>query len=289
MIKLVVSDMDGTLLDHHSQISDKNVEAIRKLEKNNIEFAIASGRDFQGVHSILDNYEVTCEAILGNGAQYCDKYGHILMSCYLNKSVYSDIVKIYEKAHIPYMVFTTTGFFTGQDTQWVRDQFIERTVRKFDYQYEEYIENGKYASSPCNHLQHYESIDEFLKMDLEIIKVEAFSLNKDDIVLAKEQLKDIPTISYLSSFDDNVEVTDEKAQKGYILENVIQLKNIKKEEVVVLGDGMNDITLFQCFPYSYAPRNAEKEIQALAYRIVSHCDQDGFAEAVESIFKDLGN
>lgn len=285
MIKLVVSDMDGTLLDHHSQISDKNVEAIRKLEKNNIEFAIASGRDFQGVHSILDHYGITCEAILGNGAQYCDKDGHILMSCYLDKSVYSDIVNIYEEAHIPYMVFTTAGFFTGQDEKWVRDQFVERTVRRFDYQYEDYIGNGKHASSPCNHLQHYESIDEFLKMDLEIIKVEAFSLDKNEIIFAKEQLQNIPTISFLSSFDDNVEVTDEKAQKGYILENVIQLKNIKKEEVVVLGDGMNDITLFQCFPYSYAPSNAEKEIQSLAYHIVSHCDQDGFAEAVESLLK----
>ena len=61
-------------------------------------------------------------------------------------------------------------------------------------------------------------------------------------------------IAYLSSYPDNVEITNENAQKGLILEKVIDLLNIKKEEVIVLGDGMNDITLFERFPYSFCAK-----------------------------------
>ena len=62
MIKLVVSDMDGTLLNRKGGISRGNVEAIKELEKNNIEFAIASGRDFKSVYSIMNQYDIACEA-----------------------------------------------------------------------------------------------------------------------------------------------------------------------------------------------------------------------------------
>ena len=50
MIKMVVSDMDGTLLNTKGQISEKNIEAIHHLMENQIEFVIASGRDYQGVY-----------------------------------------------------------------------------------------------------------------------------------------------------------------------------------------------------------------------------------------------
>lgn len=289
MIKLVVSDMDGTLINKQSQISYKNLKAILSLTQNHIEFAIASGRDYQSVSSLLDTYHITCESILGNGAQYCDKDGRILMSCYLDKKVYQDIVKIFEEKQIPYMVFTTEGFFTGHHPDFVRQAFIERAVQRFHNRAIDYDKGGCFYASPCNHLQQIDNIEEFLKRKLDIIKVEAFSLDPREMTSAKDLLAHIPTISYLSSFDDNIEVTDSQAQKGLILEKVIALKGYTKEEVVVLGDGMNDLTLFQHFPYSFAPANADPDIQKLAYKVVSDCEDDGFAEAVAFMFQDLGN
>ena len=64
-------------------------------------------------------------------------------------------------------------------------------------------------------------------------------------------------------------------------------KCIKKEEVIVLGDGMNDITLFERFPYSFAPNNAEKVIQEKAYKVVSSCKDGAVSEAIEYAIKNL--
>lgn len=284
MIKLVVSDMDGTLLNKNAQVSIKNREAIYKLKENGVEFAIASGRDYSSVQPILSNLNIKYEAILGNGAQYVDEEGKILKSSYLNKEVYKDIVKVFDEANLPYMVFTTNGFYATKP-EWVRDMFIQRGMARFGTTLEDYQEGGAHYQMPANDLKPIGDVDEFLNQDFEIIKVESFHKDETRIPPAKELLKDIPTISYLSSFADNVEVCDQNAQKGLILKQVAAFKGLKEDEIAVLGDGMNDITLFQGFKYSFAPENAEDEIKKLAYQVVRDCHEDGFSEAIDIILK----
>lgn len=199
----------------------------------------------------------------------------------MDKGIFKDVLDVFHAIEMPYMIFTTNGFYTMYDPKWVSDMFIERCHRKFNADYNEYKPGGKRANTPCMKLQKINDLQEFLNRDLNIIKVEAFSLDSSLIPSRKELLKDIPHISYLSSFNDNVEVTDEKAQKGFILEEVIKLKGIHKDEVMVLGDGMNDISLFQSFKYSFATANGEDEIKSLAYKVVASCDEDGFKEAID--------
>ena len=87
---------------------------------------------------------------------------------------------------------------------------------------------------------------------------------------------------------DNVEVTDESAQKGLILEKVIADLGISQDEVAVFGDGLNDITLFKLFPESYAMENGEQEIKDLAKYIAPDCNDDGVAKMVEKILREQG-
>ena len=285
MIKLVVSDMDGTLLSHSSGISKGNLAAVRKLEEKGIEFAIASGRDYDGVHSVIDEYGIECEAILGNGAQYVDKDGKLLMSCYMNKSVVKDIVHIFESRGFSYAIFSTNGFYSSGDFPLARERFVARGVRRFGAKREDYDLNGRFGGVFVNHLKEVTDFDEFLSRDINIIKIESFALTVDEVAEVQKELIKIPTISYLSSFDDNIEITDQNAQKGLILEKVIELKGLKKEEVAIMGDGMNDITMFECFPYSFAPENAEDKIKEKAYKVVRHCEEDGAAEAIEILLE----
>lgn len=289
MIKIVVSDMDGTLLDNRSEISPRNLAAIQQLKEHQIEFAIASGRDYSGVSSILQRHGVECEAILGNGAQYVDKDGNLLLSCYLDKQLLKPIVAVFESRNVHYMIFTTKGFFTGGDPGKARDSFIERGIRRFGRHPEDYIAGGIYEHMPCNLLQKVEDFDEFILRDLEIIKVEAFNMEPDEALSSRKELEKIPEISFLSSFDDNIEVTNASAQKGYILEKAVQLKGLSKDEVMVLGDGMNDLSLFECFPdHAYAPENADEEIKKRAYRVVGSNINSGFADAVEQMLTEMG-
>ncbi len=290
MIKLIASDLDGTLFDNLSRISPANRQAIQRLQDNGITFTIASGRDYTTVLPTLQKYHLHCEAILGNGSQYVDADGNLILSCYMDKSVFLRVINLMNQYRQYYMIFTTDGFYTGCDPGAAKEAFIERGIQRFHRTRDEYVPGGNLAHMPCNHLVKVDDFHEFITRDLEIIKVEAFNMDADSITIVKDQLQEMDGIAYLSSFDDNIEITDAHAQKGLILQKVAQMKGLTRDEVMVLGDGMNDISLFECFPdWSFAPANAAMALRAIAHQVVASNLEDGFAQAVNLVLDQQDN
>ena len=78
MIKLIASDMDGTLLNDDHKISKNNLEAIKKTQEMGIDFTIVTGREYGAVKSYLEENDLRCECILNNGAEYRDVDGNII-------------------------------------------------------------------------------------------------------------------------------------------------------------------------------------------------------------------
>lgn len=280
MIKLIVSDMDGTLLAHDSSISKGNIEAIRYAQSKGVQFAIATGRDYSSLKGILEAHDLKCFSILGNGAQFCNENGEILSSAYFPKKCFKQVLQIFDELKIHYMIFTANGFYSTAEPNVVRDAFIDRCVVQFKRKREDYLDDGCNQDMACMKLKKIGDLDDFINSSIDIIKVEAFNNDVLLIEKAKEKLQEIDGIAYLSSFDDNVEVTDKAAQKGLILENVIEELGYSKDEVMVLGDGLNDITLFERFKYSFAPGNANETIKAMAYQVVGACEEDGVSQAI---------
>ena len=280
MIKLIVSDMDGTLLAHDSSISKVNIEAIRYAQSKGVQFAIATGRDYSSLKGILEAHDLKCFSILGNGAQFCNENGEILSSAYFPKKCFKQVLQIFDELKIHYMIFTANGFYSTAEPNVVRDAFIDRCVVQFKRKREDYLDDGCNQDMACMKLKKIGDLDDFINSSIDIIKVEAFNNDVSLIEKAKEKLQEIEGIAYLSSFDDNIEVTDKAAQKGLILENVIEELGYSKDEVMVLGDGLNDITLFERFKYSFAPGNANETIKAMAYQVVGACEEDGVSQAI---------
>ena len=102
----------------------------------------------------------------------------------------------------------------------------------------------------------------------------------------KQQIYDASGLSVLSSFENNMEVTSQKAKKGNYVEASDEAFWILPEEVVVFGDGENDISMFQEFPCSYAMINGVDALKELAYRVTEYSnDEDGVAKTLEKILK----
>ena len=264
MIKLIVSDMDGTLLAHDSSISKGNIEAIRYAQSKGVQFAIATGRDYSSLKGILEAHDLKCFSILGNGAQFCNENGEILSSAYFPKKCFKQVLQIFDELKIHYMIFTANGFYSTAEPNVVRDAFIDRCVVQFKRKREDYLDDGCNQDMACMKLKKIGDLDDFINSSIDIIKVEAFNNDVSLIEKAKEKLQEIDGIAYLSSFDDNIEVTDKAAQKGLILENVIEELGYSKDEVMVLGDGLND----------------NETIKAMAYQVVGACEEDGVSQAI---------
>lgn len=288
MIKMIVTDMDGTLLNRDKGLTPYTIDMLKRAINAGIRFVVATGRDWSGIQPIFKDTGIVYSAILGNGAQYANEQGEITKTAYFNKERFKEVTKIFDDHDIHYMIFTHDGYYSTHEPEDVCEGFIQRGSRRFGRPYEEIKASYKKNPAPCTQLVKINDVDAWLEEPHQIIKIEAFDKDETKVIEAKKYLPPIKNIAHLSSFVDNVEVTDESAQKGLILEKVIADLGIAHDEVAVFGDGLNDITLFQLFEESYAMQNGQQEIKDLAKYIAPDCNDDGVGKMVEKILRQQG-
>ncbi len=107
-----------------------------------------------------------------------------------------------------------------------------------------------------------------------IRKILCFSKDTEKIKRLKQEIFEETGLSVLSSFADNMEVTAPKAQKGIMLKQVAEYYDIKSEEVVVFGDGWNDLSMIDQFPESYAMKNGTRELKERAAHITEYTNEE---------------
>lgn len=283
MIKLIASDMDGTLLNNNHDIDEETVEAIRKAEAAGIIFAISTGREYESVKIVLDKHDIKAQCILSNGAEYRDEEGNILDVVNINEESAKKIINILAKNKLSARIFTNKGVFTTSTRE---EALREITFRTMSF-------NPKLTESEAmevaktlqfyNILQYIDDIDKFFKDGIEVRKFVAFHRDINLIDNMKKTIGEIEGLAISSSFRDNIEITDINAQKGIILEQVAAKMSINREEVMILGDSFNDYSMFEIFEETVAMKNAIPEVKAIAKYITDTNDNLGVAKAIYNV------
>lgn len=284
MIKLVASDMDGTLLNNNHEISSENLKAIKEIQARGIDFAIATGRDFIDVEPFLKEYGLNCESIVSNGAEYRDANGNIIESINIDKSALEKIFKIMNKYGIKAEIFTSDGIYTPNSKEEALKGTVYMMQTFFHKTYEEAYELAK-DDERFKRLKYIENLDEFLNGTIEVRKIFAFYSDIDVVNKAKAEIQEIDGLAVSSSFIDNIEITNEGAQKGLILAKVAKKMGIKKDEVMIMGDSFNDYSMFTEFTETVAMGNAIPEIKEIAKYVTDTNVNDGVAKAIRNIIE----
>lgn len=280
MIKLIACDMDGTLLDTTGNISNYNATMIKSACDQGIEFIIASGRSYSDIQPIINKVDLKCGCITGNGAEYVESDGKLISSFYLPYEQALISIQLLSELEIHFMIYCTDGVISIVPPEDIQEAFIIRGVtRNPEKTYEEVRERlmKHHSVFKMSMVADYQT---YLK-DKKIIKIEAFDTNLAKIEMAKQEIRQKCNVSYLSSFPDNVEITHLEATKGNILDNVRIIKKLNKEEVMVMGDSFNDISMFELFENSVAMANGENEIKNLAKYITDEYFNDGVGKAID--------
>lgn len=278
MIKLIVSDMDGTLFNSNQEISPFNIAAIHNATRNGVQFMIATGRSMEAMQPTLDKYGLQCGLILMNGAEVRDEKHNIINTIDIDSKVIPSIAKrLGEMGYIPEYMTNQGSHICDTEEKMILNMGYRMLCldRTYSLSLEEAIEKGK-TSHFMKILTRNNSVEEMLEKDLEIRKIVVFNPDKEMNAKNRELLaKEFPEFSILSSYPENIEINAKSAQKGYGLEQAIQKMGISKEEVAVFGDGLNDISMFDLFPNSYAPMNADYEVKKKAKEIIPSNNDDG--------------
>lgn len=284
MIRVIASDLDGTLLGNDHKVAKETLQAIYKAQDAGIRFMVESGRSFFGAVEALKGTDFTCDYIVGSGAQIRDANGQVieknLIPAPLCKKVYEQIRKFPVS-----IIFCTDKYEYRIGTP----EEIEESMR---LQCVLFYENVKLKEVPGTDLyrrikantkvlERYEVLEE---EKIEVDKIFVFSKDVEMLSKMREKLEKDSEIAVASSFITNLEITSVKAQKGPVIKSYIESLGYKMEEVMVLGDSLNDHSMISMdFGATVAMENALPEIKKAAKYVTKSNEEFGVAWAIEKV------
>ena len=291
MIKLIAADMDGTLLNGIHTIDKETVAAIQRVQAQGIRFVIATGRIFKDVKEFLDKYAVHCEYLTMNGAEYYDRNGTCRQGIYIPKKtarqVY-DILRQFPKFNVE--IYTDHGHFSADSRRKTLRGMLRRMMAIHQGLNTFRMLLNAAHNGHFQRMQYIQDMDAFFDGDIQVAKFITFTDAPEDIEKLREKLSTVNGLALSSSFRTNIEINDRHATKGEALQRYIAEKGISAEEVMVIGDGQNDLSMFHAFPaHSVAMGNAIPEIKECASFITADNNHSGAARAMERALELNGN
>lgn len=285
MYKLIAMDIDGTLLNSYGEVSLKNKEAIELALKKNIEVVLTSGRMPKAILPIANEIKADKYIISGNGAAIYDvQNDKIIYNSYLTKKKVLEIIDICEKNSMFYNVYTNDViltkslsynilFYHNENKRNPEDKKIKINIVDDIYKYvEEYGKEDFLKVTICDNDKFvFKSIMNKIKNIKNVDILEVAHMSKKIIRHGSEEHE----IAYYYT-----EITNKNVNKWTALKELLQLLGIKKEELITIGDNVNDKEMIENAGLGIVTGNASPEMKKIANETVASNNENGVAEAI---------
>ena len=238
-IKMVVTDMDGTLLNSDHQVSDQFFELFKELRKKDIVFVAASGRQYHSIIDKLSSIKDDIIVIAENGG-LARKNGEELIFTPLANGAKNTILDVLDKVPNIHPVLC------GGDTA-----YLLGTSNEFVDKLKEYYTE-------------FEFLDDLRAFEGEILKIAIYHFESSEKYI-------YPAVKHLEgdlkvkvSGENWVDISSPNANKGFALEKVQKMYNITPKETMVFGDYNNDLEMLSLADFSFAMENAHPNVKKAA-------------------------
>lgn len=281
MITSIATDMDGTLLNGKMEVSEANRAAIKKAQELGIEVVVATGRSYMEARLALDGTGIECPIIAVNGAEVRNAKGDIIQFTALEDDLAYDLYRRLKDVDVYFEVYTNQATYTDNAEKAVKllidivmSAHPETKVEDIRERAKLRIERGL-----VKQVTDYEEI--IRDTNQHIYKFFVFSTDYDLLQKAADRLEDIDGIAVSSSGNENLEVTNNRAQKGITLEQYLASKGLSMKDALAVGDNYNDLSMLERVGYSYAMGNADANIKKAARFETAKNEDSGVAKAIE--------
>lgn len=257
-IKLIVSDIDGTLVSNDNQINEFTKQQIKDLLKKNIHFSLASQRVHSSIIPIAEQLGINIPFISLNGALIQDKGAAVILNkSIIDKKYIIKAIKLAEKYYVKIALCYKDRIVYTEDNSVIKD-FMTRfgTTYTLVDTYDNYLDN--------------------------VLEIIMSGNDKRTIRLIHEKMI-LPFGLYLKfkfthsqSYQDvyNLEILRKGVNKNTGLQILSKYLKIKKSEVMVFGDWYNDRDLFQFGGTNIALANAVEELKDMADYVTDKSNDD---------------
>ena len=283
MIKLIASDMDGTLLNHNHKIPKENVKLINFAKNQGIEFVVATGRAYYEALPALNEENINCDVISFNGGIVYDKNGNIIsITPMLPKDLYYTI-EILKSFDISYQLYTKNTIYT-KSIETDINAYID-LIRSNGYDPDvEHLRAEAQQKLDVGYITEVENIELYLnEKENPPIKIIAISNDISKLENAAKLLSENKSISVTSSGANNIEIMHKNATKGEALKEIAKIYGINLENAVAIGDNLNDQAMLDIVGYSVAMKNGNTILKEQAKYVTEKTNSEG--GVADTIFK----
>ena len=258
-IDTIVTDLDDTLLNGHSQISPYSMEIINQVKQRGIRFIPASGRAAVSMKPYVDQLSTGLPYIACNGAQLMNP----------------DHSEISSHMFTPEQARTLVRYFEQKN-------FYAQCYRDDYFYYAKAGENNKRYSRQTG-MQGKAVGDLAAFIDFETPKVLSINDPQDVAQLYSVIQADFPDVSFTISKPYFLEAQPTGVTKGAALKQLSEIMNFSLERTMAFGDSLNDMSMFDYVPNSVAIANARDEVKSAARFVTERPNtQDGLAYFLET-------
>ena len=286
MYKLAAVDLDGTMLNSYGVVTENTKNVIKNTIKKGTDVIIASGRPIDSIQSIAKDIGSNNYFIAGNGALIYDiKQNKVIYEKYMSKQKVLEIIRLCEENSISYNVYT--------------DKTILATALKYNVLYY-HKENLKKEESKKTNISIVENMYDYVK-NMKEEKFLKITICDDSKTIFNSIIRKLKNISDIEVLDVShisrkiikqgteefpieyyyTEVSLKDVDKWNALEYLIQELNIKKEEVITIGDNINDKKMIENAGLGIAMKHSTPVVTDICDYITESNNDEGVAKALE--------
>jgi Cof subfamily protein (haloacid dehalogenase superfamily) len=258
-IRLVLSDVDGTLVPHDKVLTERSLQAVQHLRDAGIGFAITSSRPPRGLRMFEGPLQLVTPIAAFNGGMIIDPDQHVLVEHTIDDGVVAAIIAALDEHDVSVWVYRGVEWYVrdlnGPHVQHEAEvcQFQPLTVANFDE-----VSDG-------------------------VAKIVGASDDVDAVNGAREAI--VATVgervSATNSQSYYLDVTNPQANKGAVVDYLASKLAIPADAIAAIGDAHNDVSMFERAGLSIAMGNAEADVKASATKVTASNEDEGFARAME--------
>jgi Cof subfamily protein (haloacid dehalogenase superfamily) len=259
-IRLLVADVDGTLVTQDKVLTARTIEAVHRLRNAGIAFTVTSGRPPLGMKMLIDELALTEPLAAFNGGVFVHPDLSVMSQSFLASD---DAVKGIEA-----ITRHGLGCWVYTDHDWlVRSTDCPHVAR----------EQWTVKFAPI-------VVPDFLTHIERVAKIVGVSDDHAAVARCEADLqRDFGShVSATRSQPYYLDVTHPDANKGHVVTTLSQELSIPAAEIATIGDMPNDVLMFQKSGISVAMGNASPDVQAQAKFVTASNEEEGFAKAVDA-------
>ncbi|MBV9658436.1 MAG: HAD family phosphatase [Verrucomicrobia bacterium] len=278
-IRLLLADVDGTLVTKEKVLTARAVAAVRRLGEAGVAFAITSGRPPRGMAMLIEPLRITTPVAGFNGGLFVqpDDLDAILEERTLGRAVVAETIAIIEQHGLGAWIYQGTDWFVHErhgahvDKEEWTVKFPPTVVAAYTPAMMERVAKVVGVSDDLDAVARCETAVR-ARFAGDVARTKQCSPARDDPP---------SRVSAARSQPYYLDVTHPDANKGAVVHALARMLKIQPAEIATIGDQPNDVLMFEQGGMSIAMGQASDAVKAKAHEVTTSCDDEGFANAIE--------